>query len=406
MSDNRQLCYLFTACFHHYFNLVRSKPHGSPVSSSPQELLASFSPIYSSVLNLSRERGLSEWNHAPSPSHPQPEPPVVENNPKGSSSSLSSASETMSSGTCCNPRLTLLSQLLCAFRRLDALVEANHLLPSSNETLEDMTTTQLKYLTIPFVLGELFVEDTDMKRRMASLNQAKVYFESFMSYIVQLRLGFKKDLSCWEYEKKPKDDLPSSRINKIERSVYQTELDVAIQTLMCSAAAAAAAEGTDGSTSDREEIDREWIITILKRFSADLSQHLEMIEQELPLLERFQAEQAETPTVTKKNERDVTRVDLCRPKPVVLDRNPLKIRAAFQDQVFQPGHRLPTMTLAECAEYEMKFMAKSKPNKIVEEFNANEFCAKELEEEKKARAWDDWKDEHPKGSGNKMKNVG
>ena len=30
----------------------------------------------------------------------------------------------------------------------------------------------------------------------------------------------------------------------------------------------------------------------------------------------------------------------------------------------------------------------------------------EDEEERKARAWDDWKDHNPRGSGNKMANVG
>eukprot|EP01017_Pseudomicrothorax_dubius_P036332 TRINITY_DN5196_c0_g1_i2.p1 TRINITY_DN5196_c0_g1~~TRINITY_DN5196_c0_g1_i2.p1 ORF type:complete len:155 (-),score=59.63 TRINITY_DN5196_c0_g1_i2:43-447(-) len=88
-----------------------------------------------------------------------------------------------------------------------------------------------------------------------------------------------------------------------------------------------------------------------------------------------------------------------------------KLRIELQKRVFQPGGSLPTMTLEEFAEKEMERM------RITEEqTKAAQLRSKEEEEEdsdreeidakrtKKARDWDDWKDDHEKGAGNKLKN--
>jgi len=86
-------------------------------------------------------------------------------------------------------------------------------------------------------------------------------------------------------------------------------------------------------------------------------------------------------------------------------------RESFQNGVFKPYHRLPTMTLEEYAEIEMKKLedqqkreAESTQNVIL---SLNELKEKGLEDETnldeaatlKARNWDDWKDSVPKGSG-------
>ena len=84
--------------------------------------------------------------------------------------------------------------------------------------------------------------------------------------------------------------------------------------------------------------------------------------------------------------------------------------------VFQPGHRLPTMTIEELADIEVaaalerqrktEAMPASgrRENRRMEHLKMDgDEDDKDLADEAAAhdRAWDDWKDEHPKGSGNK-----
>ncbi|KYK67067.1 TAP42 family protein, partial [Toxoplasma gondii TgCatPRC2] len=86
------------------------------------------------------------------------------------------------------------------------------------------------------------------------------------------------------------------------------------------------------------------------------------------------------------------------------------LRRLYREKVFTPGHNLPSMSLAECAAIEMEMEVNQigavKP-KVVEEYSTAQAQAeREEEKELEERAWDDWKDDNPKGSGNKMRNKG
>ena len=81
----------------------------------------------------------------------------------------------------------------------------------------------------------------------------------------------------------------------------------------------------------------------------------------------------------------------------------------LQKKVFQPGFAQPTMTLEEFADGEIRNM------NLMQEQQAQMDKLAKIEEEKdpdrdealneqiyKDRNWDDWKDNHEKGAGNKM----
>lgn len=84
-------------------------------------------------------------------------------------------------------------------------------------------------------------------------------------------------------------------------------------------------------------------------------------------------------------------------------------RERMAAQVFQPGYRLPTMSIEEAGLREMEMMKKWQEwnAKLVEEANSSwhkegtTSTEDEDAEVEKARAWDDWKDDHPRGAGNK-----
>ncbi|MCO5547893.1 hypothetical protein L7F22_001345 [Adiantum nelumboides] len=85
-------------------------------------------------------------------------------------------------------------------------------------------------------------------------------------------------------------------------------------------------------------------------------------------------------------------------------------RQRLTAQVFQPSHRLPTMSIEDAGLTEMKIMKEWTERNAKLQEEANSSWARETKKdnesddeaaEYKARAWDDWKDENPKGSGNK-----
>jgi hypothetical protein len=76
----------------------------------------------------------------------------------------------------------------------------------------------------------------------------------------------------------------------------------------------------------------------------------------------------------------------------------------MQGAVFQPDYNLPTMSLEEFAENEVREAMEREANQAeAEQARAGEDSEEEEvidRERKKASEWDDWKDQNPKGWGN------
>eukprot|EP00921_Rhytidocystis_pertsovi_P013499 GHVQ01021832.1.p1 GENE.GHVQ01021832.1~~GHVQ01021832.1.p1 ORF type:complete len:390 (+),score=75.50 GHVQ01021832.1:281-1450(+) len=87
--------------------------------------------------------------------------------------------------------------LLRSFVMLGGLVEQADMWPSENEELSDVPTGSLRYLTIPFILGDLCVESEIIDMRLNRLRQAKLYFGLFMNTMEQLEIGRDIDLLRW-----------------------------------------------------------------------------------------------------------------------------------------------------------------------------------------------------------------
>jgi immunoglobulin-binding protein 1 len=81
-------------------------------------------------------------------------------------------------------------------------------------------------------------------------------------------------------------------------------------------------------------------------------------------------------------------------------------REQLRSQVFRPSHALPDYTIEEAGEYELNVM------QTIEDANKAAIAESGIkpkdpdesddeEAEMKARNWDDWKDENPRGQGNR-----
>ncbi len=80
-------------------------------------------------------------------------------------------------------------------------------------------------------------------------------------------------------------------------------------------------------------------------------------------------------------------------------------REAIAQQVFKPGWNLPTMTIEEWAERQMQLGLLPNPNATNRTSASKKEKVHEDEKQKQKRDWDDWKDEHTKGEGNKNDNY-
>lgn len=78
-------------------------------------------------------------------------------------------------------------------------------------------------------------------------------------------------------------------------------------------------------------------------------------------------------------------------------------RTQLRQGVFRPGHNLPTMTIEEYLEEERKRggIIEGGNNQPPPEIDEDDM-EKADEETMKARAWDEFKEEHPRGSGNTL----
>lgn len=160
-------------------------------------------------------------------------------------------------------------------------------------------------------------------------------------------------------------------------------------------------------------MERDLVLALLGRAVAQAADDISSAEQELPLLEMMAAQGG--PGQAKK----------APPQPaekpwIVRLQDKAECTKLYQEMVFQCPYQLPTMTLAEAADIEMEEMRERTEAKSSferrQQYDDDDrwLCGdrqgaqEDFEEERKIykdRDWDDWKDDHPWGSGNKNNNV-
>merc|ERR1712113_248055 len=155
-------------------------------------------------------------------------------------------------------------------------------------------------------------------------------------------------------------------------------------------------------------MERDLVLALLSRAVAACAENIASAEQELPLLEMMMARggpgAAPPPRRVEENE-----------KPFILRiQDKAELMRLYQEMVFQCPFAAPTMTLGECADIEMEQQREQRVRKESYErqaaaeddqrwWSGDRQGAREddedLQKTYKDRDWDDWKDEHPWGSG-------
>uniref|UniRef100_A0A8C3JQC3 IGBP1 protein n=1 Tax=Calidris pygmaea TaxID=425635 RepID=A0A8C3JQC3_9CHAR len=302
-------------------------------------------------------------------------------------------------------------QGLDALQRAAAMVAQLDLF-SENEELEEIASADLKYLLLPALLGALTLKQVDLSRRLEHLESARAQFWRFLKLCSSYGLGsFRLPPASPPGEEDAGSPAPggptaaqpslvamaSSRQAKIERYKQKKELENRLASM-----------GTfvESGQADEDQIREFYILQIQKWINTSLEE-IESIDQEMVILRsRGTGKQPSAPPHGTSRQ---VRTPL---KPFILTRD------AAQAKVFGAGYPgLPTMTVDDWYEQRRRqgvVSAQSAPQRAPagvtdEELQKQQQEKKEEDDDEealqKARNWDDWKDTHPRGYGNRQ-NMG
>ncbi|NXO67021.1 IGBP1 protein, partial [Phainopepla nitens] len=285
---------------------------------------------------------------------------------------------------------------------------------SENEELEEIASADLKFLLLPALLGALTLKQVDLSRRREHLESAREHFLRFLrlcrSYGLgsfQLPPGTPGGEEAGKEAGSPRDPaqpnlvaMAMSRTAKIERYKQKKELENKLASLSSS---------VESGTADEDQIREFYTLQIQKWIGTSLEE-MESIDQELVILRsRDAARQAPA------GPRGPSRPAKAPMKPFILTRD------AAQARVFGLGYPgLPTMTVDDWYEQRRRqgvisqqgFGEPGSPRCPSPPAGTNDEDLQKQQQEaqeeaddeealRKARDWDDWKDTHPRGYGNR-----
>eukprot|EP00931_Biecheleriopsis_adriatica_P105183 TRINITY_DN79752_c0_g1_i1.p1 TRINITY_DN79752_c0_g1~~TRINITY_DN79752_c0_g1_i1.p1 ORF type:complete len:412 (+),score=122.00 TRINITY_DN79752_c0_g1_i1:99-1238(+) len=286
---------------------------------------------------------------------------------------------------------------------------------SPNEELDDINTTDLKYLLVPYLLAEVTAATRDIEDRIAALRRALLYWRAFAADCHRLKVAHADDIRA--IDRSPEDalDPASKRDEKIARYKRTKELDEKVAYLFAKKKEGSGDEYLWGAGSAfDEEMERDLVLALLRRAVSSVPDSITSAEQELPMLEMMMARggpgkgpkqpppPAEKPFIVRIQDR-------------------AELERIYRDMVFQCPHALPTITLEEAADADMAEMQAREAEKAEREryreaeeadrwWHGDRYGAKEEADEEqklyKDRDFDAFKDDNPWGSGNKMANIG
>ncbi|KAF8891249.1 TAP42-like protein [Infundibulicybe gibba] len=319
------------------------------------------------------------------------------------SSSLLQASKAFNQPTIDDSTQDLLNSSLVDLKTLQSRINELALF-SANEHLEDISTRDLVYLLVPYVVAEVQgrLRTNERVERLRSLDKTKAYLQEFLSYLDNYEI-IPEDERVLYTRPSLTTDPARRRETKIKQYKKEKELQTRIEVVrkrrgqlslhldnsspstfeLIASLLPTKTQFDISTTNDIDELDsetddvlREAILLLIRLCFAQTHSHLESMAQEYELL-RNAPPSPTRPLHTQEDDRrskrrdegaDMWRLDtpmgghggkgpLLDPsgkplRPFTILPSDATDRARIQSQVFGPGHRLPTMTVEEYLEIE------------------------------------------------------
>jgi len=267
---------------------------------------------------------------------------------------------------------------------------------SENEELSDYASASIKYLSVPFYLGDLYQKIPNLvpEERVSQIKRSKEYLEKFLRKIIQLGILSKQDADA--YRTDAVADAEAKRNEKIRR--YRREKE--IQEQLQKQTDEKLRKGIDEDTEDDSEYERKISLLFIESQAIRAIDNINALKREIEILQHMSM-------LIEKNGGQ-----LPPPSPAPEPRPPTKpivitdTKQFIKDNAFKPGFNLPTVSIEEAGEIDYQDMLRREERQKAAEAKKNQKLVREFgddsdeEEVKKERDFDDYKDEHPRGSGN------
>jgi len=315
-----------------------------------------------------------------------------------------------------------------AFQSLQPRIAS--ILPSRNETLDDVATPHLRYILHELYLAQACTERPHTTSRAAQLQQAIALYHSFVERLHNLEVLDKDDVARLEQLLEHDETELPPRIPREQRIAQHDALRQAQddESRLQALASRRQRLGLDphelSEGHDGESLERSLYTTILQTAKLQAFQGWTDALAEQPLAQRMEKMRRE-----HGSSEPLPRPTPPPPPPVrppVITHIPAGAsftshREAASHQVLQPFWNQPTMTLTELADREVTAarqreasQTQAEAHRLQQPRRYDQLVKDEMEDDKDLvdasapldREWDDFKEENPKGSGNKRANVG
>lgn len=236
--------------------------------------------------------------------------------------------------------------------------------------------------------------------------------KSFLRNCTNLGLVSEKEVDMYIREGLPEAE--ALRSEKLERTKARRELESKLEVIQTRRQGRAKREGDVGASSveteaydDEDEYEREHSVILIELAIKTALDELSMIDREIEILSHMAA--------IKKFGKEAVEASLPPAKPgwegVMTPEGPLKTfvidkKLQIKKATFKPHWNQPTMTVEEAGAIEAALAMKQEKAQKEAKTQADALKLSESDEEnddgalKKAREWDQFKDDHPFGSGN------
>ncbi|KRX10975.1 hypothetical protein PPERSA_12099 [Pseudocohnilembus persalinus] len=304
-----------------------------------------------------------------------------------------------------------------AIKKLQAIQKGiiEHGVFSPNEDYKEIQTQNLKYLLLPYYLGDVFGRIPENRKK--SLEFSKLYLNEFLKLLDHYGVLSEQLRKTWKnYEENTKYE--PTRDERIAQYKEQKEIENKIKNF----------------EKIKEEVDqREVIRTYCNLCIYKALDQLKSIKQEMEILEYqqqiqndeeakeiYEAQlkkpipQLKSYTIPKSQNQDLPYMISQAQKEQMCHschgKSLEEIKQVKKQEVWRPDISQPSVRLEELGDMYMRDMAKmeeqKKQHQLQEELEKGDNYDSDKEEEvEKVRLentyWDNWKDENEKGAGNK-----
>lgn len=283
---------------------------------------------------------------------------------------------------------------------------------SSNEDADDIATDSLKYLLVPYYSAEFLARRPvrEAGLRKGILEGALVCYDDFLRRCGQYGLLGEVCSEAWRRieEGEAVTDGTTKRNEKVARFKREKAIGSEMNRLRALKARKLRLEQDAEEYSHIDGVDEEmerelWKLTIENATLRAVSQR-DLLAQEVEILSMMESRPSGLPIQRGVEQEEASTSTFTQLKSVAANLFKQHDRQHMKDQVFRPSHILPTYTVEQQAQWETKeAMEREQEQKKVEMEAKQKEAAKDSDDEEeliKQRAWDDWKDENPRGHGN------